>query len=584
MSETVNYVADKVMACGSFGVVFRAFDAETGKVLAIKRVLQDMKYRNREFEIMNKLSHPCIVSLHSAFFTTDSKSETYLNLVMEYVPQTVHAILKEQWKTGKLFPLITTKIYFFQILRSIAYLHSLGITHRDVKPQNILLHPGSNKVKLCDFGSAKNLVSNQPNVSYICTRYYRAPELLFESTSYTTAVDLWSVGCVLGELLKGSPLFTADSSLEQIVEIIRVLGVPSKAAVLEMNPEHAGLNFPEVIPISLQSVLPKTVPPEAIDLLCRFLCYSPSQRIDAFSALAHPFFDELRSQREFEEPLPSSLFKFTFQELRKMQSLGLTKKIVPTHLLPTLFLETNAGLEIHPDIPFESASPAKLKHIGHGNIFQSQKSEGNLQKPARSVEPGSVGVVNVGGVKPCGVSTINTGGRENGHSESSVSSRGEWSRIEPTNSLRTPSNSYNNISTSNEYFPNNSRHTSGLSISSQTHLSRESSQHDRDSSYNSRSDERVLPMSRHFQQVMKTAVPRDARGGRDRDRSRELGAEFKEILKSSNPGQGPATLERLRSTEKTATDTKIKEASMSPWAAARSFLHRLGGSQAGKKC
>jgi len=98
------------------------------------------------------------------------------------------------------------------------------------------------------------LVSNQPNVSYICTRYYRAPELLFESTSYTTAVDLWSVGCVLGELLKGSPLFTADSSLEQIVEIIRVLGVPSKAAVLEMNPEHAGLNFPEVIPISLRSM------------------------------------------------------------------------------------------------------------------------------------------------------------------------------------------------------------------------------------------------------------------------------------------------------------------------------------------
>jgi glycogen synthase kinase 3 beta len=110
----------------------------------------------------------------------------------------------------------------YQICRSIAYIHSLGICHRDIKPQNLLLNARTHDVKLCDFGSAKILVKGEPNVSYICSRYYRAPELVFEATEYTCCIDIWSLGCVMAELLLGSPLFPGDSGVDQLIEIIKV--------------------------------------------------------------------------------------------------------------------------------------------------------------------------------------------------------------------------------------------------------------------------------------------------------------------------------------------------------------------------
>lgn len=83
-------------------------------------------------------------------------------------------------------------------------------------------------LKLCDFGSAKQLVLGEPNVSYICSRYYRAPELIFGNSNYTTNIDVWSVGCVIAELMLGQPIFPGESGVDQLVEIIKILGTPSK--------------------------------------------------------------------------------------------------------------------------------------------------------------------------------------------------------------------------------------------------------------------------------------------------------------------------------------------------------------------
>ena len=85
-------------------------------------------------------------------------------------------------------PILEVKLYIYQLFRSLAYIHSQGICHRDIKPQNLLLDPNTGVLKLCDFGSAKILVENEPNVSYICSRYYRAPELIFGATNYTTKI------------------------------------------------------------------------------------------------------------------------------------------------------------------------------------------------------------------------------------------------------------------------------------------------------------------------------------------------------------------------------------------------------------
>jgi serine/threonine protein kinase len=166
------------------------------------------------------------VSFYSYFLAInvqgEKPDELYLNLVLEYVPETVYSISRQHQKSKIALPLIYVKLYLYQLSRALSHIHALGICHRDIKPQNLLVDPANQQLKLCDFGSAKALVRGEPNVSYICSRYYRAPELIFGSTDYSTAIDVWSQGCVGAELLLGQPLFPGDSGVDQLVEIIKV--------------------------------------------------------------------------------------------------------------------------------------------------------------------------------------------------------------------------------------------------------------------------------------------------------------------------------------------------------------------------
>lgn len=113
------------------------------------------------------------------------------------------------------------------MFRSLIYLKKINIAHRDIKPQNILVNEEKLKLVICDFGSAKQLKVGEPNIAYICSRCYRAPELIFGNTEYTTQIDMWSTGCVLAEMFLNRPIFQGDSNIDQLVEIIKVLGCPS---------------------------------------------------------------------------------------------------------------------------------------------------------------------------------------------------------------------------------------------------------------------------------------------------------------------------------------------------------------------
>ncbi|KAF0916928.1 hypothetical protein E2562_015102 [Oryza meyeriana var. granulata] len=293
--QTISYIAERVVGRGSFGVVFQAKCLETGERVAVKKVLQDARYKNRELQTMQVLDHPNVACLKHYFCSTTAKEELYLNLVLEYVPETVHRVIRHYNKMSQRMPLIYVKLYMYQICRALAYIHNcVGVCHRDIKPQNILVNPHTHQLKLCDFGSAKVLVKGEPNISYICSRYYRAPELIFGATEYTTAIDVWSAGCVLAELLLGQPVFPGDSGVDQLVEIIKVLGTPTREEIKHMNPNYTEFKFPQIKAHPWHKIFHKRMPSEAVDLVSRLLQYSPHLRCTALEVLIHPFFNELR--------------------------------------------------------------------------------------------------------------------------------------------------------------------------------------------------------------------------------------------------------------------------------------------------
>ncbi|KAK4492990.1 hypothetical protein RD792_000038, partial [Penstemon davidsonii] len=344
--QTVSYMSERIVGTGSFGVVFQAKCIETGETVAIKKVLQDSRYKNRELELMQTMNHPNVVSLKHRFFSTTSRNEVFLNLVMEYVPETMFCVLKHYSDAKQRMPIILVKLYTYQIFRGLAYMHSVaGVCHRDLKPQNVLVDPLTHQVKICDFGSAKVLVRGEANISYICSRYYRAPELIFGATEYTTSIDIWSAGCVLAELLLGQPLFPGQNAVEQLVEIIKVLGTPTREEIRCMNPNYNDFRFPQVKAHPWHKVFQKRMPPEAIDLTSRLLQYSPNMRCTALEACAHSFFDELREPNvrlPNGRPLPSL---FNFKQELSGASPDLVNKLIPGHVKRQMGLQFFASYE-----------------------------------------------------------------------------------------------------------------------------------------------------------------------------------------------------------------------------------------------
>ncbi|KAF2172763.1 hypothetical protein M409DRAFT_16728 [Zasmidium cellare ATCC 36951] len=374
-TKEMQYTQCKIVGNGSFGVVFQTKLSPSGEDAAIKRVLQDKRFKaslrvstNRELQIMRIVRHPNIVELKAFYYSNGDrvrdldnkmgvqtaliaaqKDEVYLNLVLEFVPETVYRASRHFNKLKTTMPILEVKLYIYQLFRSLAYIHSQGICHRDIKPQNLLLDPASGILKLCDFGSAKILVENEPNVSYICSRYYRAPELIFGATNYTTKIDVWSTGCVMAELMLGQPLFPGESGIDQLVEIIKVLGTPTRDQIRTMNPNYMEHKFPQIKPHPFSKVFRKA-DPNAIDLISRLLEYTPTQRLSAIDAMVHPFFDELRDPNT---RLPDSrhsngssrdlpnLFDFSHHELSIAPNLN--HQLVPAHIKPVLAAK---GLDI----------------------------------------------------------------------------------------------------------------------------------------------------------------------------------------------------------------------------------------------
>ncbi|MCQ2815676.1 MAG: serine/threonine-protein kinase [archaeon] len=320
--DGTKYTATEILGSGTFGIVFKVNITGTDQIFAIKKVYQDRKYKNRELEILQELNHPNSLRLYNYFYTPcpKEKNEYFLNCVTEYLPEVLSKVIRKYAKSHEQMDIMYIKIFAFQMLKAVGYIHSIGTCHRDIKPQNILVDTKTLQLKLCDFGSAKKLKEGVQNIAYICSRYYRAPELIFGATEYTCQIDIWSIGCVIAELVLGRPIFQGDSSSDQLVEIIKILGTPSPTDVTEMNPNSKKeIKFPSIKPYPWAQVFKhRIVEDNFVDLVSKLLVYSPSKRLTAYKAMCHPFFEDLRKDKlkpfPKGEKLPEDLFIFNEDE------------------------------------------------------------------------------------------------------------------------------------------------------------------------------------------------------------------------------------------------------------------------------
>lgn len=145
------------MGKGTFGVVYQATNLTTGETVAIKKVLQDKRYKNRELQIMKMLHHPNLLEIKDHYYTKQG-AEEYLNVVVDFYEENLYNFNRTYTRQGEHIPPLLVKIYAFQMFKAINYLAALSIAHRDIKPHNILIDPASQKMVICDFGSAKQLV------------------------------------------------------------------------------------------------------------------------------------------------------------------------------------------------------------------------------------------------------------------------------------------------------------------------------------------------------------------------------------------------------------------------------------------
>ncbi|XP_043258075.1 cyclin-dependent kinase-like 4 isoform X1 [Colletes gigas] len=277
---------------GSYGVVFQCRDRQTGKLVAVKKFQQTeddpliRKIALREIRLLKNLKHPNLVNLLEVF-----RRKRKLHLVFEYCEYT---LLNEMERYPNGCPEITTKQLTWQILQGVAYCHRLGCVHRDVKPENILI-TGDGVVKLCDFGFARMLSPGENYTEYVATRWYRAPELLVGDTQYGTPVDVWAIGCVFAELIRGEALWPGKSDVDQLYLIRRTIGdlLPRHLAIFQQNEFFAGITLPAPQTLTpLEDTLPNRGNTALqLDFLKKCLDKDPDQRWSCEQLLQHSYFE-----------------------------------------------------------------------------------------------------------------------------------------------------------------------------------------------------------------------------------------------------------------------------------------------------
>ncbi|XP_010517166.1 PREDICTED: cyclin-dependent kinase B1-2-like isoform X2 [Camelina sativa] len=305
---------------GTYGKVYKAMEKTTGNLVALKKTRLEMDEEGipptalREISLLQMLSQSIyIVRLLCVEHVLQSKDSSIssspssppvvvthspksnLYLVFEYLDTDLKKFIDSHRKGSNPRPLESSLVqrFMFQLLKGVAHFHSHGVLHRDLKPQNLLLDKDKGILKIADLGLSRAFtVPLKAYTHEIVTLWYRAPEVLLGSTHYSTAVDMWSVGCIFAEMIRRQALFPGDSEFQQLLHIFRFLGTPTEQqwpGVMALRDWHV---YPKWESQDLSRAVP-SLSPEGIDLLTQMLRYNPADRISAKAAMDHPYFDSL---------------------------------------------------------------------------------------------------------------------------------------------------------------------------------------------------------------------------------------------------------------------------------------------------
>eukprot|EP00057_Strongylocentrotus_purpuratus_P014894 XP_011669368.1 PREDICTED: mitogen-activated protein kinase 6 isoform X2 [Strongylocentrotus purpuratus] len=290
---------------GSSGTVFSAVDSECDKSVAIKRVsLTDKKSCKsalREIRILRKLQHENIVKIYDVIFDGNSDNSEdedisipselrTLCIVQELVDADLRVVMEQQRISNE-----HVRLFAYQLLRGLKYLHSANVLHRDLKPENVLINQEDLVLKIGDFGMARIVDPDYSHKGYltqnVSTQWYRSPELVLQPTDYTKAIDLWSAGCILAEMVTGKPLFPGDHDLELMMLVLDSVQLNDRDLneILCTLPSKLLKNYNGYPRHPLKEVL-CNLDCHALDLLLAMLTFDPSERITAEEALRSPYF------------------------------------------------------------------------------------------------------------------------------------------------------------------------------------------------------------------------------------------------------------------------------------------------------
>uniref|UniRef100_A0A8C1YIQ1 mitogen-activated protein kinase n=1 Tax=Cyprinus carpio TaxID=7962 RepID=A0A8C1YIQ1_CYPCA len=284
----VRYQNLSPVGSGAYGTVCSAYDDKTGLKVAVKKLSRPFqsiihaKRTYRELRLLKHMKHENVIGLLDVFTPATSLEEfNDVYLVTHLMGADLNNIVKCQKLTDD-----HVQFLIYQILRGLKYIHSADIIHRDLKPSNLAVNEDC-ELKILDFGLARH--TDDEMTGYVATRWYRAPEIMLNWMHYNMTVDIWSVGCIMAELLTGRTLFPGTDHINQLQQIMRLTGTPP-ASLISRMPSH------EVS--SLWSS------PVSVDLLEKMLVLDTDKRITAAEALAHPYFAQYHDPDDEPEAEP----------------------------------------------------------------------------------------------------------------------------------------------------------------------------------------------------------------------------------------------------------------------------------------